>query len=149
MHPHLGRGWGGAYLPLGEGLGWGHSYFRNMGTFHNRPELRAFRKELRNEGTAAEATLWTCLKKRQLEGRKFRRQHSIARHIILDFYCPEERLAVELDGQHHFEPVGAANDEVRDEFLRRNMIRVVRFENREVFEDIERVLNGIKAQFRK
>ena len=68
--------------------------------------------------------------------------------MIVDFYCPEERLAIELDGKEHGDPLGAANDEVRKELLRKNAVRVVRFENKEVFEDMERVLEGIKSAFR-
>jgi very-short-patch-repair endonuclease len=68
---------------------------------HNRVELKPFRKKLRNNSTSAEATLWTYLKNRQLEGRKFRRQHSIGNYIA-DFYCPEEQLVIELDGEGHF-----------------------------------------------
>ncbi|WP_255518216.1 endonuclease domain-containing protein [Fulvivirga sp. M361] len=64
---------------------------------YNKPELKKFRKELRNNGTSAEATLWTMLKNKQLEGRKFRRQYSVG-YYILDFYCTSERLAIELDG---------------------------------------------------
>jgi len=119
-----------------------------MGTFHNRTELKEFRKSLRNEGTAAEATLWNHLKKSQLEGRKFRRQHSLGPFIV-DFYCPHERLAVELDGKDHFDPLGAGNDAARDEMLVAHRIRVLRFENREVFEDVDRVLEEIKNAFRR
>ena len=55
------------------------------------------RKKLRNNLTPAEAALWNLLKNSQLEGRKFRRQHSVG-FYILDFYCPSERMAIELDG---------------------------------------------------
>ena len=65
---------------------------------HNKPELLAFRKELRNNATPAEAFLWKHLQRSQLEGRKFRRQHSI-HNFIVDFYCASEGLIVELDGQ--------------------------------------------------
>ncbi len=68
--------------------------------------------------------------------------------MIVDFYCPEERLAVELDGKEHDDPLGVANDEVREELLRKNAVRVVRFENKEVFVDVERVLEEIKSAFR-
>jgi len=62
---------------------------------NNRPELKKFRKNLRNNSTSAEATLWTYLQKSQLDGRKFKRQHSVENYI-LDFYCPSEKLCVEL-----------------------------------------------------
>ena len=120
-----------------------------MGEFNNRRELKGLRKELRNNATTAEAALWTCLKSSQLDGRKFRRQHSFGDSIIVDFYCPGERLVVELDGAHHFDPVGMGNDMLRDEFLGEQGIRVLRFENKEVFDDMERVLEAIKQGFKK
>jgi len=53
---------------------------------HNRKYLKQFRQDLRNEMTFSEARLWSCLKGKQLEGRKFRRQHSIGNYIV-DFFC--------------------------------------------------------------
>jgi very-short-patch-repair endonuclease len=64
---------------------------------NNRPELKQIRRELRHNLTPAEATLWRCLQNKQLAGRKFRRQHSVGSYV-LDFYCPSEMLAIELDG---------------------------------------------------
>ena len=68
---------------------------------NNHPELKTFRRELRSHLTPAEARMWTYLKNKQLDGRRFRRQHSIGGYI-LDFYCPSEQLAIELDGKPHF-----------------------------------------------
>ena len=82
---------------------------------HNRKRFEERRKSLRKKLTAAEATLWNLLKGKQLEGRKFRRQHSVGKYI-LDFYCPSERLAIELDGEHHFTDDGLAYDEKRTIF---------------------------------
>lgn len=110
---------------------------------HNRKELEVYRKQLRNHSTSAEATLWISLQKRQLEGRKFRRQHSVG-YYILDFYCPAEKLAVELDGAHHFTEEGQAYDAKRTAYSNDLGIRVIRFENRQVFEDLEGVLRKIK-----
>lgn len=120
-----------------------------MGIFHNKPHLKATRNELRNNGTAAEAMLWTVLKGSQLDGRKFRRQHSFGDHVIVDFYCPSERLVIEVDGPYHDDPIVSANDGDRDQWLRENGIRVVRFKNEEIFDDVERVMEGIKASFIK
>ena len=64
---------------------------------HNQKHLKLRRRRLRNAATPAERALWLMLKGRQLGGRKFRRQHSIGPYIV-DFYCPGERLIVELDG---------------------------------------------------
>lgn len=113
---------------------------------HNKKELKDFRKALRNHGTSAEAVMWTLLKDKQLDGRKFRRQHSVG-YYILDFYCPAERLAIELDGAHHFTEEGIKYDEERTKFLESMNIRVIRFENEEVFTRQEAVVMEIKKQF--
>ena len=114
---------------------------------NNLKTLKPKRKYLRNHSTSAEATLWNYLKNSQLEGRKFRRQHSIE-FYILDFYCPFEKLNIELDGQEHFEGYGLVQDEKRDEFLKSLNVKVLRFENKQVFENIDWVLNEIKRHFK-
>src|SRR5688572_31058233 len=106
--------------------------------FHDRPRLREVRRGLRTRGTPAEAVLWKMLQRRQLHVRRFRRQHS-AGPYILDFYCASERLAVELDGEPHFEPARREYDLARTAFLRKAGIRVIRFENRFVREAPEAV----------
>ena len=113
---------------------------------NNAPQLKALRKELRNNLTPAEAALWKALQRGQIKGRKFRRQHSFGKYI-LDFYCPAEKLAVELDGRHHFSDAGLAADEERTGFLNSHGIKVLRFENKEVFENLEGVLQEIRNAF--
>ena len=113
-----------------------------MPQIHNRQPLKSRRKELRGSLTPAEATLWKSLQRSQVGGKKFRRQHSVGNYI-LDFYCPECRLAVELDGQGHFTSMMSEYDYRRTEFLRKLNIRVIRFENRLVFENLEWVLHAI------
>lgn len=113
-----------------------------MPEIHNRDYLEDFRKDLRNHLTSAEATLWKHLKGKQL-GKKFRRQHSVGNYI-LDFYCATDRVAVELDGAHHFTDKGLKRDEERTKYLNGLNIRVIRFENSRVFEDIEGVLRQIR-----
>ena len=115
---------------------------------HNRPELKPFRKKLRNNSTSAEAVLWIQLRHRQLDGRKFRRQHSIG-NCIVDFYYPEEQLVIELDGEAHFWEAGMKNDQIRTSYLNSLEIHVLRLENRWVFEDMEYVLNQIRSDFKK
>lgn len=114
---------------------------------NNLKILKPQRKYLRNNSTSAEATLWNYLKGSQLEGRKFRRQHSIL-YYILDFYCPYESLGIELDGQQHFEDEGLEKDNERDEYLKSLNIKTLRFENKQVFENIHGVLDEIKANFK-
>jgi very-short-patch-repair endonuclease len=113
---------------------------------NNKPELKPFRKQLRNHSTSAEATLWKYLQRSQLENRKFRRQHSLG-DFIADFYCPAEKLVVELDGEDHFWEPGLEKDRIKETYLKSLGIQVIRFENKWVFEDVQWVLGQIKAQF--
>jgi len=111
-----------------------------------RPSLMHIRRVLRNDATAAETALWNCLKGCRLGGRKFRRQHSIGSYVV-DFYCPSEKLAIELDDAGHFTNVGLDNDEQRDVRIAEQGVRVLRFENRLVFEEIAYVLGKIREAF--
>ena len=113
-----------------------------MAALHNRKEMKPIRKYLRNHATSAEATLWNMLKKSQIGGLKFRRQHSIGRFVV-DFYCPELKLAIELDGEFHANLVVIQFDKERDEYLNSNEIKVFRYENRWVFEYPELIKNDI------
>jgi very-short-patch-repair endonuclease len=113
----------------------------------NRRPLKQFRKDLRNNLTPAEAVLWTYLQKKQLDGKKFRRQHSIGNYIV-DFYCPAEKLAVELDGAGHFTPEEEEHDLDRDKYLMALGIKVLRYENRDIWNNIEAVLDDIKKNFK-
>ncbi len=115
---------------------------------HSRKYLKDIRKKLRNNGTKAEALMWTYLKKRQLGGFKFRRQHSIG-NFILDFYCHEKCLGIELDGNPHFTVIGLLMDSNRDEWLAKNGVKVLHFENEMVFKSIEIVLDEILSELNK
>ena len=116
------------------------------GIFNNLPHLKTFRQELRHNLTPAEAKLWSYLQNSQLEGRKFRRQHSIGNYI-LDFYCPGERIAIELDGEVHFNEEAELRDQERTAFLNAFGVQVIRFENKLVFEQADWVLDEIKSWF--
>lgn len=113
---------------------------------YNIKYLKDTRAHLRNNMTEAELVLWEVLKCKKLKGRKFRRQHSIG-YYIADFYCPSERLLIELDGKHHFTPEGKEQDQERDEHLEELGIQVLRFENKEVLENLTQVLKSIKSYF--
>jgi len=105
------------------------------------------RRALRANLTPAEAALWRLLQRSQLQGRKFRRQHSIGPYIV-DVYCPSERLVLELDGSAHDRDQAAARDLNRERFLVSAGLTVLRLENRQVFENPEGVLKLIRQQFR-
>jgi len=113
---------------------------------HNLGHLKDRRKELRNNLTPAEAKLWTMLKDKALKGRKFRRQHSIENYIA-DFYCPEEKLIIELDGNVHNAAAQAVYDQQRDNRLRELGYTVLRFENKLVFEQPVMLLDEIERHF--
>ncbi len=113
-----------------------------MAQLHNRNYLRSIRKQHRNNSTAAEATLWKLLKKSQVGGYKFRRQHSIA-NFVVDFYCPKLQLSIELDGEPHADFISIANDSERDDFLNEQGITVFRYENRWVYEYPEVIIEDI------
>lgn len=114
---------------------------------HNRKEIEVYRKSLRNNATSAEAFLWNFLKGSKLEGRKFRRQHSIERYIV-DFYCPSEKLIVELDGQVHMNTSAEEYDRKREQELKDLGFTIIRFENKMVFDFLPSVLKDIKDHFK-
>ncbi len=122
------------------------SFKRSTTDFHTLPEVARFRDKLRKNLTPAEAAFWNLVKNSRLDGRKFRRQHSLG-HYIFDFYCPSEKLAIELDGQPHFSDNPALNDRSKREYAEAHGIRVIRFENKRVFEDTEWVLDVIRSNF--
>ncbi len=114
---------------------------------HNRKYLKEFRKELRNNPTKAETKLWQALRKSQLDGRKFRRQQSIE-NFIVDFYCPSEKLIVEVDGEVHDNFVNNEYDFNRTERLNKLGYKVIRFKNEEVYKSVDLVLEAIKQEFK-
>jgi len=95
---------------------------RRSGTYNTRSK-KNFRKELRNSLTAAEAVLWQNLKGRQLLGKKFRRQIGIGRYIV-DFYCPEAGLVIELDGDRHFSITIDEYEARRTKYLEEEGLRI-------------------------
>ncbi len=112
----------------------------------NNSNLKERRRELRKNSTPAEIELWKRLKNKALCGRKFRRQYSVGM-FILDFYCAEERLGIELDGSPHFTPENIEYDKMRTEAINNYNIKIIRFENYLIMEDIEKVLEVIKSNF--
>lgn len=114
---------------------------------NNKSSLKEIRRALRNNPTVAEYRLWQYLKNSKLNGKKFRRQHSFG-NIIMDFYCPSEKLAIELDGAPHFTEEGKISDQERDQILKSYGIQVLRFTNREIEVDLGSVLERITSSFK-
>ena len=110
----------------------------------NRYNRRTIRRNLRSNGTAAEAVLWHSLRGKQIEGIQWRRQFSIG-PFILDFYAPQLKLCIELDGQPHYTPESADYDLQREEWLlREHGIRTIRFENNDAFRHNESIVEYIR-----
>jgi len=106
-------------------------------------ELILTARKLRQGQTDAEEFLWQLLRKRQLNGHKFRRQHPVKEGFILDFYCHEAKLGVELDGEYHHKNGQNIADGERSELLNELGIRIIRFQNDEVLQNAESVLERI------
>ena len=106
-------------------------------------KLYQYGRELRQESTEAEKLLWAELRNRKLNGLKFRRQHPLDKFIV-DFYCNERKIVVELDGSVHDEKINKDYDEARTAMLAGLNIIVLRFQNDEVVNNIEDVLNKIR-----
>lgn len=118
--------------PLG---GWGLFYGASNIIFENA-------KRLRNTVTDSEKLLWEHLKEKKL-GVKFRRQHPIS-FFIADFYCHEKKLIIELDGSIHDKPESIIKDEERTKALNNFGIKVIRFKNDELYNNLNQVLDKIK-----
>lgn len=107
---------------------------------------RRLATELRRNQTDAESTIWLALRNRGLAGYKFRRQHPIGPYIV-DFYCADARLTIEVDGGQHAE--NKAYDSRRTEYLERAGYRVIRFWNNEVLKNTEGVLETILSEIQR
>ena len=97
---------------------------------------------LRRRATSSEVILWEALRGRQCAGMKFRRQHAVGPFIV-DFYCSSARLVVEIDGEIHDDLDVAEHNALRQEHLERYGLRVLRFTNLEITENLSHVLAQI------
>jgi very-short-patch-repair endonuclease len=104
--------------------------------------LKNLARGLRQNQTDAELFLWQRLRKRQIKNCQFYRQRIICNYIV-DFYCPEAKLVIEIDGSQHFTEPGLAKDALRDRHLADLGIRVLRVSAREVFVNTAGVLETI------
>ena len=114
---------------------------------HNLRQQRGLRRLLRKGATPAERALWQLIRKRQIEGRRFRRQYGVGPYI-LDFFCAEEGLAIELDGSGHRHPSQREYDQRRTTFLNAQDISVLRFENALVLGHPEFVIEALRRRFK-
>ncbi len=112
---------------------------------HNTKYLRPVRKTLRHNMTEQEVILWSVLKNNNW-GYKFRRQHSIDR-FVADFFCPKKRLIIELDGSQHLD--NKEYDDERTDYFESLGIRVIRFWNNEVKNNLNGVMIKIVDELGK
>ncbi|PID86397.1 hypothetical protein CSB08_00225 [Candidatus Gracilibacteria bacterium] len=120
-----------------------------MGKFlYNKSDLTKTRKSLRNNQTQPEKIFWDRVKTKQFFGLKFRRQYSVGRYII-DFYCKDLKLVIEIDGDSHFSEEAKLYDEERTRFLEATGLKVERFTNKEVMENIEGILQYLEEKYIK
>ncbi|WP_439582318.1 endonuclease domain-containing protein [Dyadobacter bucti] len=100
-------------------------------------------KKLRENETRAEKLLWEQIRNKQL-GVKFRRQHPLY-FFIVDFYCHELRLVIEVDGEIHLSAENVEYDRMRSALINEHEIKVIRFRNEEIYFEMERVIEIIKS----
>ncbi len=119
-----------------------------MTKLFNKTSEKLKRRELRSKMTKAEAIVWQKLRCKQLENCKFRNQYSVDR-FVLDFYSPELKLAIEIDGESHFQEGVAQYDKERQIFIESAGIQFLRFTNRDVYENLNGVLETIAYKIRE
>ena len=112
-----------------------------MGGLYNKGNLKNRRKALRKNQTDCERIIWNVIRNKQCNGLKFFRQFSVGPYI-LDFYCPEKRLAIEIDGGQHADQQ-KEYDQERTAYLAGHYIRELRFWNNEVVENLDGVYDKI------
>ncbi len=134
----IGEGLGeGTFPSQAVNTGWAHTYRVDSDLYR---KIKPLAREMRTEPTAAENHLWQRLRRKQIHGYKFRRQHVIDRFII-DFFCADARLVVEVDGPTH--EYTEAEDALRTEFLESLGLHVLRFTNGEVLQSTDAVVERI------
>jgi very-short-patch-repair endonuclease len=107
-----------------------------------RPEILGIAYDLRNRMTETEKILWKRLRNRQLKGLRFRRQHPIGGFVV-DFFCYEAKLIIELDGEVHNNDFQKERDIERTRILTNLGLREIRFKNEEVFNNLNEVIKKI------
>lgn len=102
-------------------------------------------RRLRRNLTDAEKKLWYYLRNRQFKNLKFRRQYPCG-FYFLDFYCPEKNLVIEVDGSQHYTKEGRTHDKIREAYLRKRGLKILRYSARDVLLNIDGVLKDIENE---
>jgi very-short-patch-repair endonuclease len=119
-----------------------------MGRIFNRQRENHKRRTLRTEMPRAEGILWSKLRRRQMMGYKFRRQFSVENYVI-DLYCPKLKLAIEVDGDSHFIGDSPEYDVKRQIEIENYGIAFLRFQNEEVYKNLNGVLITIEEKIKE
>lgn len=116
-----------------------------MGKIHNQQHSTARRRVLRQNLSEPEQRLWYHLRDKRLKGSKWRRQQSFGNYVV-DFYCADAKLVLEIDGDSHFTDAAESYDTKRTAYLNTQGIHVLRYTNQDVMHNIEGVLADIATQ---
>jgi very-short-patch-repair endonuclease len=106
------------------------------------------RRSLRREETYCEKLIWRYLRKRQMLGYKFKRQFSVD-HFVIDFYCPELKLALEVDGDVHNQPEQKDYDSARQQYLEQFGITFIRISNEELLGNPNKAFDKIEGEIKR
>jgi very-short-patch-repair endonuclease len=112
-----------------------------MTEIFNKKGTKIFRRFLRSQPISAERKLWYKIRRKQLDHR-FNRQYGIGKYIV-DFYCPKKRLVIEIDGATHGTEEEVERDNVREFFLKNLGLKIKRYTNRDIFDNIDLVVADI------
>ena len=109
--------------------------------FYNT-KLKTLSRQLRKNMTGAERLLWSKIRAKQLKGYQFYRQRIIGNYIV-DFYCAKAKLIIELEGGQHYCNKGLEKDKIRDDYIKGQKLKVLRFSDRDVFDNLNGVVEMI------
>lgn len=119
-----------------------------MTKIYNKNSEKEKRRQLRQNITKAEKIIWDKIRNKQIENCKFRRQYSVDKFVI-DFYSPILKLAIEIDGESHFQEGAAQYDRERQRYIESLGIQFIRFTNNDVYENLDGVLESIALKVRE
>jgi len=108
------------------------------------PSHLSLKRQFRSSLTSAEAKLWFHIRAKRFESLKFKRQHGIGPYIV-DYYCAEKALVIEVDGDVHAGEVQKERDESREDYLKRCGLRILRYNNQDILKNIEGVLENLRS----
>jgi very-short-patch-repair endonuclease len=127
-------------VPLVKGDGLARN---DMTEVFNKHQMKERRQELRRNMTEPENIFWSRIRRIQIDGIRFRRQYSID-NFVVDFYCPEFKLAIEVDGESHNKPDAKEYDAEREDIIKQHGITFLRFANTEIIHNLDDVLTKIQ-----